>query len=235
MPIKYLLYTPLFFSSLLISGCLMNVKIGAHPQLDNLPSLQVGVSNSADVLLAMGEPRGSGMTKISAELEARKIWFYEFMKSDGEKTELEILLIFMLDDMYDGHLWFSSFIKYEIEGVLPSIFGVEELRGGNFPSTRPLEEKFRRGISTEEEVIIELGTPTGTGTAIMPPDHLSMDVIYYEYLELLNIESRGRGTQTGTYIVADSDQRILLVFLDEGRFDGFMWFTNDVPAEGLVR
>ncbi|MEE9249980.1 MAG: hypothetical protein V3U93_02495 [Alphaproteobacteria bacterium] len=84
------------------------MKYGSPPKTDRLAALQVGVSSTADVLLALGEPRGHGMTRLSADPSPRKIWFYEFTKLDGSRIDLTILLVFFGDERYNGHLWFSS-------------------------------------------------------------------------------------------------------------------------------
>ncbi len=92
----------------LLIGCAPTMKYGSPPKTDRLAALQVGVSSTADVLLALGEPRGYGMTHLSADPSPRKIWFYEFTKVDGSRVDLTILLVFFGEERYHGHLWFSS-------------------------------------------------------------------------------------------------------------------------------
>ncbi len=120
----------------LLTGCASQLKWGSLPKIDGLKSLRVGVSTVSEIRETLGEPRGYGglhhtadptpwirsYTEASADrigLKApvdptyRKIWFYEY----AEATELNLyeyriglnfLLIFFLDDRYDGHLWFSA-------------------------------------------------------------------------------------------------------------------------------
>ncbi len=88
------------------AGCTM--KYGSPPQIDRLAGLSVGVSTTADVRLALGEPRGEGMARLTPDLPPRKILFYEYVESDGSTTKLKMLMVFTLADRYDGHLWFSA-------------------------------------------------------------------------------------------------------------------------------
>ena len=90
----------------LLVGC--TIKFGSLPRTDHLDSLGVGVSNKADVLLALGEPRGNGVARLSTELAPRTIWFYEYTESTGSSIDLKILVVFFDQNKYDGHLWFSS-------------------------------------------------------------------------------------------------------------------------------
>ena len=91
----------------LLAGC--TIKFGSLPRTDHLDSLMVGVSNRADVLLALGEPRGNGVARLTTELAPRTIWFYEYFESPFTGSiDLKILVVFFDQDKYDGHFWFSS-------------------------------------------------------------------------------------------------------------------------------
>lgn len=92
----------------LLVGCAPTVKFGSPPRTDHLDTLKVGASSKADVLLALGEPRGNGVTRLSAEATPRTIWFYEYTETAGKVADLKILLVFFDQDKYDGHLSFSS-------------------------------------------------------------------------------------------------------------------------------
>ena len=207
-------------------GC-MSVAFGVHPQFNNLNSLQVGISSKADVLLALGEPRGSGIAKVRKDLEPRNIWFYEYVESDGAKVHIEILLVFMLADRYDGHLWFSSFGKDSTKTIMRK----SSAKIGSFPAVAALETEFQRGKTTEDQVLAKLGAPTGNGSAIMPPDHLDMKVLYYEQLKIQEMNSNTAGSGEITF---DLDQRILLVLIQNGVFEGLMWFANADFAEAKL-
>jgi hypothetical protein len=92
----------------LLTGCLPSVKFGYPPRVENLASLQPGVSTTKDILLSLGEPRGSGKAKLTPDMEPRSIWYYEYVESSGKKASLKFLLVFVDKDTYDGHLWFAS-------------------------------------------------------------------------------------------------------------------------------
>ncbi len=94
----------LFFS--LLVGC--TFKFGSLPRTDQLTTLKPGVSSEADVLRALGEPRGYGMARLAVHPEPRKLWFYEYVLVEGSRVDLKILLVFVRQDHYDGHLWFSA-------------------------------------------------------------------------------------------------------------------------------
>ena len=91
-----------------LAGCTPTVTYGVKPQTERLEKLVVGQSSAADILLTLGEPRGTGVAHLSKELPSRDVWFYEFVKSDGATVTLDVLIVFLLGDRYDGHLWFDS-------------------------------------------------------------------------------------------------------------------------------
>ena len=76
--------------------------------MNQLSLLKQGVSVKSDVLAALGEPRGYGAGRFHALPTPREIWFYEYMETDGVRTQLKFLLVFLDADRYDGHLWFAS-------------------------------------------------------------------------------------------------------------------------------
>ena len=116
----------------LLAGCTPTMRIGSPPKISGLKILRPGISTVSQVREALGEPRGYGALLHSADptpwirnyteassderigLKApadptyRKIWFYEYIESSGNKMGLKFLLVFFLDDRYDGHLWFSA-------------------------------------------------------------------------------------------------------------------------------
>jgi len=84
------------------------MEFGAPPNVDRLGGLTRGDSSKADVLLALGQPRGAGGALIEPGSEPADIWFYELVKTDGREVSVQILLVFFDGDSYDGHLWFRS-------------------------------------------------------------------------------------------------------------------------------
>ena len=91
-----------------LSGGCATMKYGSPPKIDNLPALKTGVSGKADVVKALGEPRGYGAARFPTAPTVREIWFYEMSELVGSRVNLKILLVFFEQERYDGHLWFSS-------------------------------------------------------------------------------------------------------------------------------
>jgi hypothetical protein len=92
----------------LLAGCATTIKYGSPPKIKDLGTLKPGISSKADVLTALGEPRGNGSARLSSGPTPREIWFYEYTEAEGKRVGLQILLIFFDKELYDGHLWFSS-------------------------------------------------------------------------------------------------------------------------------
>jgi len=90
-----------------LAGC-MTLESGVPPRVDRLSSLKVGLSTPSDVLQALGEPRGKGMSRMTPDLPPRDIWVYEHMSIDGKAANLKILMVFLYEGRYDGHFWFGS-------------------------------------------------------------------------------------------------------------------------------
>jgi hypothetical protein len=99
--------------SLLVAvGCSTTMSFGSNPPVERLQSLQLGASTARDVRAALGEPRGPGQTRIQASYPETQIWYYEYVQSSGApgaaKVQMKMLLVFMHEDVYVGHMWFSS-------------------------------------------------------------------------------------------------------------------------------
>lgn len=94
-------------SVILLAGC-MSIRYGSSPRTERLATLTTGVSSRADVLLALGEPRGRGVVRQSVDLPPRTIWCYEYTEAKGSRIGLKMLLVFFNQDRYDGYLWFSE-------------------------------------------------------------------------------------------------------------------------------
>ena len=98
-----------------ISGCVPKIKYGSAPRVSQLGRLEAGVSVKADILLALGEPRGYGKLRLSPKIDKRDIWFYEYAESKNQTIHIKYLIIFLFNEHYDGHLWISSFSLLEVE------------------------------------------------------------------------------------------------------------------------
>lgn len=90
------------------AGCATTITFGSVPRIDRLETLKVGGSNGGDVVRALGEPRGRGQSRFQADFPETQVWFYEYMQTDGQKAQVKMLLVFVHNDLYVGHMWFSS-------------------------------------------------------------------------------------------------------------------------------
>ena len=75
-----------------------------------------------------------------------------------------------------------------------------------------------RGVSTKADVLLLLGEPRGAGGGQVSPESSPESIWLYEF-------TRAQGN--------DVSLEILLVFFDEDRYDGHLWFqsTEDVRLE----
>ncbi len=74
---------------------------------------------------------------------------------------------------------------------------------------------LQRGVSTPADVRAAIGEPHGQGGFLSPGDPTERQVWYYEKFEFA-----GAGKSF------DIQQNILLVFFKDGRYDGFLWFSD---------
>jgi hypothetical protein len=98
---------------------------------------------------------------------------------------------------------------------------------GAFTQTGRIEVELRRGTSTKMDVQRVLGTPKGTGGAVLPLDPRPREVWYYSDIAVTNIRGQGQRVLHG-----DTRLQFVLVFFRDGLFDGFMWSASaPVPFE----
>ena len=182
------------------------IKLGSQPKTDSLETLKVGTSIHADVLLALGQPRGEGAARFTFGPNLRNIWFYEYAEAAGSFTRQKTLLVFFNEQKYEGHLWSSSVQERPIAS-----------RAGSRPNTDVLEKSFSLGESTRADVVSVLGEPSGKGRAELPmdPKRRTISIWSYFYMEATQQEARGMW---------------LFVYFDEDRYDGYMWFSS-LPKE----
>ena len=105
-----LLLAALAFPSLV--ACASTEIIGARPRVESLSGLKLGESTAADVLLEIGEPTGRGSARFRPEMEPREVWSYEYTEARTGLVSMDakilILIVFLHDGRYDGHLWFGG-------------------------------------------------------------------------------------------------------------------------------
>lgn len=110
-------------------------------------------------------------------------------------------------------------------GVPEKIASVEAFR-----DTKRLETELKKGVSTMEDVKRVLGDPTGSGAVFIASlQQRPVELWFYQDIELTDIKgSKG-------LLELKMRQQILLVFLRDGTFDGFMWFSNSEAATAWVK
>lgn len=121
--------------------------------------------------------------------------------------------------------WFVFALPWALIPMLLIGCAPKRVTTGVFTQLARIEE-FKRGVSTEEDVRQVLGAPRGGGSAIVPPDRRQRAVWFYEDIEVLNVTSPKPGI-----LRMDVRQQMLLVFFEEGVFDGYMWFSNTAKAK----
>ena len=91
-----------------------------------------------------------------------------------------------------------------------------DMRVGRRPDVRALESRLEVGRSSSEDVLAILGTPTGGGRSRLPiiPATQKVWTYYYE-----------KGQVEGLTVV-DDRRLFLFVFLEEGTYAGYMWFSS---------
>lgn len=89
-----------------LTGC--TAPIGRPLPTNRIARLTRGVSTPQDVLLTLGEPRGSGAARNAAMTEPLVVWSYEHTELEHNTMRLRILLIFFQKEKYNGYLWFSN-------------------------------------------------------------------------------------------------------------------------------
>lgn len=99
-----------------------------------------------------------------------------------------------------------------------------------FHDTQLLETTLKRGESTEKDIELLLGKPTGTGAVLLSSIGPSPEALwFYQDMELKDIKATA-----GTLEVVFR-QQVLVVLVRDGLFDGFMWFSNSDEATAWVK
>ena len=78
-----------------------------------------------------------------------------------------------------------------------------------------LTTTLQRGVSTSPDVKNVLGEPNGTGEFLYMTDTVPHNIWFYEKMV---IDTTGKEL--------DVQQDVLIVFFKNGRFDGFLWFSD---------
>lgn len=102
----------------LATGCgTVRLELGRRVDPSLLESnLRIGQSTRADVLAALGAPRGEGRAWFPMDAGPRTVWSYAYGEAmvEGMRVndtrELSVWVYFD-GDRYDGYLWFSTLPK----------------------------------------------------------------------------------------------------------------------------
>lgn len=83
--------------------------MGSQPRVEGLKQLVSLKSTTAEVVSALGEPRGYGMMRHTPDQPVRPVLVYEYVQvKGGEQIGMNVLLVYLDEGRYDGHLWFSA-------------------------------------------------------------------------------------------------------------------------------
>ncbi len=93
-----------------LQGCATRMEMGAPPRVERLGQLHPRVSTQNDVLLLLGEPRGYGEARLDQSFPRQRVWLYEYIVSEGGKIETAMLLVFFVNEKFDGYMWFADAI-----------------------------------------------------------------------------------------------------------------------------
>ena len=93
---------------LTLVACATSIKFGSPPKVDQLTTLTPGISSVDDIRRTLGEPRGYGMARLTVYPLPANIWVYEYSEAVGNRMNLKFLIVFIRENLYDGHLWFAS-------------------------------------------------------------------------------------------------------------------------------
>lgn len=99
-----------------ITGCVRAFEFGRMTRPAQLATLQVGLSTEADVLRALGEPRGRGAARLVGVEGPRSILLYDAYRGDSGSVAATLLVVFLHEGRYDGYLWMSTATPVEKRG-----------------------------------------------------------------------------------------------------------------------
>ncbi len=89
------------------------------------------------------------------------------------------------------------------------------LRFGSLPKTEKLAS-LKAGVSSTSDVLLALGEPRGLGNVRISPILPPRQIWFYEFTE-----AEGKLIRL----------KLLLVFLDKERYDGYLWFSSEQLVE----
>ena len=115
----------------------------------------------------------------------------------------------------------TPFIFYIFLGQLiwPYLANAADVSTGVFLNLEKLDSELIRGKSQKSDVLLSIGRPNGSGSALIPTDSRTKDIWFYEDINakagLNNLKMK---------------QQILLIFFEGEYYDGFMCYSHDVEG-----
>ena len=104
-----------------IAGCAMSLEYGRWPDPSQLDKLQLGQSDSAESLRLLGEPTGKGKGRMPDFPDTADVWSYEYQLvsagASASEVEINLLLVFLSDGIYQGHFWFEAVDEMQMSGM----------------------------------------------------------------------------------------------------------------------
>jgi len=124
--------------------------------------------------------------------------------------------------------WLGAICLILLAGCMPQrVSTIDEFR-----DTKLLETQLKKGTSTVEDIKRILGEPTGSGAVfVASANHPPADILFYQDMELTDMKV----SDAKKAIELKFRQQILVVFVRDGLFDGFMWFSNSEAATGWIK
>jgi hypothetical protein len=99
-----------------------------------------------------------------------------------------------------------------------------------FTDTRLLETRLTKGKSSVSDVKRTLGEPSGSGALYLPrTSPHAYDVLFYQDVALTDMKAKAG------QIDVRMRQQILVVYIRDGVYDGFTWFSNAEQATWWVK
>lgn len=80
-------------------------------------SLRIGTSTSSDVEAVLGHPYGKGRAMMPFHDASRTVWNYYYERGSVDPGSGKVLdsrqhlYVFLLNDRYDGYMWFESDLR----------------------------------------------------------------------------------------------------------------------------
>jgi len=92
-----------------VGGCETRaIYMGSQPRIEGLGKLVPQQSTLSGVQQTLGQPRGFGKMRHSPDLPVMDVLAYEYVRFKGDQAAISILLVYLDDGLYEGHLWFSA-------------------------------------------------------------------------------------------------------------------------------